>query len=187
MTAPRGKLCAFMLVASLALNLFLGSVFATRWVRHPAPGFQPNAFSMFRMRRVLGPDAAPTFDKVWAQHDVELKARMHDAAQARERATRALEADPFDAAKAAAALADFRAKAALVQESMHGAVVELAADLTPEQRHRLAEALDRSGPGAMGGRRRHEPRTEPPGSPEGPDELPAREAPPQQPPPASSP
>lgn len=159
MTAPRGKACAFALVASLALNLFLGGVFASRWMRRPPQtAFDPGAFSVMRLRRALGPDVAPAIDRALGGRRAELVARMQAASEARDRATMALEAEPFDRQRAAENLADFRAKTSAVQETMHAAVVDLAAELTPEQRRRLAETVDRAGPGGMGPHRRHNPR-----------------------------
>ncbi len=153
MIAPRGKLCSVLLVVSLAANLFLGGVLAGRWFRPAPASFEPGAFSMNRMRRALGPEARPAVDRVWARHQADIADRMRTAAEARDRATQSLRADPFNPAKAAADLAEFRARAAEVQQAMHGAVIELAADLTPEQRRRLASAVDRAGPGRRRGGR----------------------------------
>ena len=157
MIAPRGKLCSVLLVVSLAANLFLGGMLAGRWFRSAPASFEPGAFSVMRMRRALGPEASPVVDRVWARHQADIADRMRAAADARDRATRSLRADPFDPAKAAADLAEFRARAGEVQQAMHGAVVELAADLTPDQRRRLASAVGRAGPGRHRGGRWMEP------------------------------
>ena len=58
-----------------------------------------------------------------------------------------LAADDFDRAALAAALADLRDKTLASQSAMHAALVELAGELSADERRRLAEIGRRRHPG----------------------------------------
>lgn len=140
------KRWAIALVASLALNLFLGGMFTARFImRPPRPhhGFRPLQFKS--MRRHLDASSHELVDRIEAKHEEQLKRRMGEAREARHAAREALSAEEFDEAKARAALAEFRAKWNAAQEAADAALIELAAALPPDQRSRLAKAWGKRG------------------------------------------
>lgn len=150
MTTERGRVFAVLFVISLGINLFLGGVIAARWIAEPPASPDMRPLSVGSLRGALGPGANGMVDDVMAGRRGEIRARMQEAAQARDRAQQALSAEPFDPQKARQELANFRHKSALAQQSMQEAIVELAAKLTPQQRKRLHWVLQ--GPGAGRGR-----------------------------------
>jgi hypothetical protein len=113
------KRLSWALALSIGLNLFLvGFGVARAWRAHGdhRPG----------LMRVLGP---PT-PALRAQHQ-ELNA-------ARRQVGEALEAEPFDRGRAERALTELRKTAGRSQELLHQRLLERAAQMTPEQRHKLA-------------------------------------------------
>jgi Heavy-metal resistance len=114
---------SWALALSVGLNLFLLGFGATRaWrmhgvhAEHGRPG----------LMRMLGP---PT---------PALRAQHEELTAARKRVGAALEAEPYDRARAARALEELRATAGHGQELLHQRLLERADQLTPEQRHQLA-------------------------------------------------
>lgn len=142
MNALRSRPWALLFLVSLALNLFLGGMLFARWLHRPGGGgpmgFGPMSFG------ALSPEARPAAERVWANRKGEISQRARAAREARRHAADALSAEPFDASKASAALADSREKARAVEESMNAAMVELAAALPADQRAKLRQSLDRS-------------------------------------------
>ena len=140
----RGRLWAFLFLTSLALNLFLGGMLTMRWVGHHGEGLGRRA-SMAQVRRAAGPDAQPAIDRVWAKHEKEVRGRAKEASEARQKAMAALGEKNFDRAAADRDLAEFRAKLAASQAAMHETLLEVAAELTPEQRAAMGKGLHAKG------------------------------------------
>jgi uncharacterized membrane protein len=113
------KRLSWALALSVGLNLFLVGFGVARALRahgEHRPG----------LMHVLGP---PT-PALRAQHQ-ELKA-------ARRQVGEALQAEPFERARAEQALAALRKTAARSRELLHQRLLERAAQMSPEQRHKLA-------------------------------------------------
>jgi uncharacterized membrane protein len=146
---------ALLFLVSLGINLFLGGVIATRWMTRRPPHGDLRPFPVMRMRRALGPEADPAIDRAMGRHSRELARRQRETRDARQRAFEALSAEPYERENAAAALADFRAKLGAMQQTMDDVMLEFAAELTPQQRRRLQEAMERGGTLGGGRGRRH--------------------------------
>jgi uncharacterized membrane protein len=115
------KRLSWVLALSIGLNLCLvGFGVARGWRAHPAhhrPG----------LMHVLGP---PT---------PALRAQHEELTAARRRVGEALQAEPYDRARAEQALAALRTSAARGQELLHQRLLERAAQMSPEQRRKLAD------------------------------------------------
>ncbi len=164
MNALKSRRWAIALMASLALNLFLGGVFAASWRAHDdaRDTVAPNPMAVLWARESLGEPARATLRRIWAKHGAEVRPLVRQMRAARRQVSDQLAADDFDPEALARALADLRAKTQVSQSAMHAAMVELAADLTAEERRHLAKAgMHRHG------RHRHDyPRPNPPPAPE---------------------
>ncbi len=154
------KRWAIALLASLAVNLFLGGMLVGRWIERPKAGAsvqgERGGLSLPRLRRHLDPPAQATLDEVVAKHRPEIRDRRRKAGRARRRAMAALVAEPFDQAQARAALDEFGDKSLAMQQGAHEAMLELAASLTPAERQRLREAMASRRKGLEGKRRRRQ-------------------------------
>jgi uncharacterized membrane protein len=148
MTTTKARPWALLFVVSLALNLFFAGMMTSRFVhRRGADGPGPWGSTE------LGAEVEPVARKIMQGHRVQMQQRTREAREARKRAMEALSAEPFDAARATAALAEFRSKAAAVEEERNAAIVEIAAALPASQRAQAVRALERRGPrGRMQGR-----------------------------------
>ncbi len=163
MNAIKSRRWAIALVASLAFNLFLGGMMAASWglrggLRDAATA---NPFAVFWARDSLGKPAGAMLRRVWGTHAAEFRPRLREMRAARRHVSERLAADDFDRAALTEALADLRAKTLASQGAMHAALIDLAGELTVEERRDLAEA----------GRRRHH-RQPPPPLPGHPPEVP---------------
>ena len=149
MTELKRRPFAILFVVSLALNLFLLGIFAARgFHRHKSCGFEPGppepAMSW------LQPASRPTAEAIFASRKADIDKRARAARQARDDAAAALGAEPFDPAKASAALADARAKELAMREGIGEALIELATKLPPDQRASLRHALEPGRGGRFG-------------------------------------
>lgn len=131
-----------ILAASLALNLFFFGLVAARfvWGGHGymmRDGGGETAFLRRSGLRNAGPKAQEVMKRYRA--NVHEAARSLNAARAEARA--ALQAEPYDPARVERAFADVRTRTASMQADIHTALVEVARDLTPAQRERMANAL----------------------------------------------
>ncbi len=156
--SPAARPRRWLLVASLALNLFLvGAIGAGIAVRHG-----PHLFDVGRDRapRLIGmpsphkiraavPDSArPIVDALFEAHRADMRARIGGLVAARHAVAEAIRAEPFDAAALAATMADLRARQDAVAEGAQGLMAELAGRLDPDSRDRIAALIDvRHGPG----------------------------------------
>ena len=138
---------ALLFVASLAINLFLAGMLTARWLHRSGMN---GAAAMGPMGlRYLGPEAQPIVKRAWAGRKDDMAQRMRSVRDSKKRAAATLSADPFDPARASAALADYRASVSSVQQTAHEALIEMARDLTPAQRKKLHRAIEMGpGPGA---------------------------------------
>lgn len=139
-----------LLIVSLAANLLLGGIFAggfiEAWRRGPEPADgrpPPFRLHMGRMLEHLPEDVRDRAQALMERHRGEMHGSVRAMRRARREMRAALVAEPFDPARLEAALAELRTRGGAAQASMHGAMLELASDLTPEARRALAEGLAR--------------------------------------------
>jgi len=136
-----GRWVGWALLASLAVNLFLGGVIGMRaWHGHGEPGIG----RLGPMGPVVGALPASGRDKVRAA----MKARAADLRQhgrefrrARSEAERLLAADPYDQAKAETAFAEARLRADAFANVVQGALIEAGARLSPDERKALRDRM----------------------------------------------
>lgn len=139
------------LTASLALNLFLaglwiggfaadsgGSPFEARF-RGPPPLFSAQGI-LFALPEASREQARDLLDAKSA----EIRAAIEDLRAARRAVAGAMAREPLDQAATNAALVELRDRTGAVQSVLHGIVFEIAQDLDPADRERLARAVFQS-------------------------------------------
>ncbi|WP_420428092.1 periplasmic heavy metal sensor [Algiphilus sp.] len=139
LTLPRALVLglAVALLASLAVNLL-----AAGWVlgqRVAAPQHMERGM-LRHMARHLPAEVRAPLREAMRERRRPLFDAFRDVRQARQAVRAALAREPFDAAALEAALARQRAGTAALQQLMHGAMVQTATRLPPEQRQRWSEA-----------------------------------------------
>ncbi len=141
-----------LLIVSLALNLFLGGLFAGHWLeawrRGPEP-FQgrppPLRLHMGRMLERLPAEAREQATRVMERRREAMRKTVRAMHQARREVRRSLHAEPFDPARVERALEALRTRSSAAQAEMHAAMAELARELPPDARRALADGLGRPG------------------------------------------
>jgi len=141
----------WLLVGSLALNLFFVGTIAALSVRHFVATPQSAATerprtAAARIERLAAPLPAADADRLRAA----LQARATEAEGAREALNRAYErvqaalrAQPFDPAQLRAAMADARVARPPYEQIMQDIVVTAAAGMSPDGRIKLADGAQR--------------------------------------------
>ncbi|MFO1189599.1 MAG: periplasmic heavy metal sensor [Alphaproteobacteria bacterium] len=144
MKLPSRRVLGIAVVASLALNLFLGGLMAGDWLmgRTAPPPFAP-MMSFSSMRHALGHDARPMVEAVMHQHHESIQHQIDAVRTARRDVAAALSAEPFDRAQLETALARMRAEVGQAQTAFHGAFVDVVSNLTLDQRQQLAKESQR--------------------------------------------
>ncbi len=147
MTTPLARRLAIALVASLAINLFLGGMATSRWLFHAPPGAHddagPDGIGHFNRRaahKALDPDTRRRVEAVWRDRIDDIRPRIRAARKARHDVMRELMAEPIDATALEAAYAALRARTDEAQTAVHGVLAEVAQMLPPDQRRRFFRA-----------------------------------------------
>ncbi len=146
MTTPLARRLAIALVASLAINLFLGGMATSRWLFHAPPGAHdagPDGIGHFNRRaahKALDPDTRRRVEAIWRDRIDDIRPRIRAARKARRDVMRELIAEPIDATALEAAYARLRARTDEAQSAVHGVLAEVAQMLPPDQRRRFFEA-----------------------------------------------
>ncbi len=136
---------ALLFLFSLGINLFLaGMLVSGRLNRRVAMDGPPGGLN------AIGKTWQPQAQRVWKQRRPEVQDKRRAVQQSRARASEAFSSEPFDPARAAAALADLRAAQSDAQRVMHEGIVELAKELPASERARLVHAAGRGAPGGQG-------------------------------------
>lgn len=141
----RLRILILVLFVSLAINLFFGGVTIGHWVQQGGPRlswFQddtPDGPGPHWLRRALGADGLPVLQAAWERRGEEVDQLRDRVQQSRFQVVEALAAEPFDANAYAAALEAMRDARDEARVNMHAVMVDLAQNLTPEQRARLVE------------------------------------------------
>jgi uncharacterized membrane protein len=128
------------LVVSLGLNVFLGSFIAARAMHRRAQIEQVGDGPFWGPRGLMRDRKGPLADKargLMARNGAAFAAERARLREAQRKVGAALAAEPFDADALARALAELREATARSQQLMHGALVDLARELPPEQRREL--------------------------------------------------
>lgn len=164
---------AIGLAVSLAFNMFFLGVLSVQLLRpansarggppegaprRPPPG-EVGPRALFHAEEIFGRDR-PRISRVLRTHKGELRSRWHETKRARSRVEAALRAEPFDRDLLARELEGLRHETQRSQEVLHRALVEMAAEATPEQRRHLAAWADDQRPHR--GLRRGQPLPKPP-------------------------
>lgn len=145
----RTRILAIALFASFTLNLFLGGLLAGRhgplgwhhWGKEKETWHDKSRAERMEhwLSRGLSEEARPIVRRLVAENAEKLEADRASHRENRERVRAALMADPFDAAAYEAALDGMTASSTARRVAMHGLMVKLAAELSPEDRKALAE------------------------------------------------
>jgi uncharacterized membrane protein len=142
----------WLLIGSLALNLFFVGTLGALALRHfvapsqPAETERPRTAAA-RLERLAAPLPAADAEKLRAAfraHAAEAESARDALNRAYERVQAALRAQPFDAAPLRTAMAEARAARPLYEMEMQDIFVAGAAGMSPEGRARLAEWPPRS-------------------------------------------
>lgn len=138
---------ALALLASVALNLFIGGMFAaTLLQRGHGPGPPPPQVGLGWAREALGEEGRPAIERVQRSHQETIRPRVRELRAAGRDVVARMDAEPFDRAALSQAFAELRTRTAASQAAIQEAIVDLAAELTPAERHRLAEFAARPRP-----------------------------------------
>jgi uncharacterized membrane protein len=132
------KILAIALAVSVVLNVFFVGFWAARSIGR---WHQRRATDSF-----YGPvDRVLAVGETWKRHGVVLRQRREAVDAARSAVRDALAAEPFRPEVLDTALARLRAETVETQAAFHTALVQVARELGPEARHRLASTrwLDR--------------------------------------------
>lgn len=145
---------AIALFASLAVNIFLGGFVVGRLAGGPPhSGFghprHEAGLMMFPDLDALSPAGREMFREVFAARHQTLREHHRDLSRRRTAFTAALSADPFDRAKAKAALAELKAATDEQETAFAALIIDAFERLSAEDRKALVEA------GARGGHWRH--------------------------------
>lgn len=151
MTLPLSKRWAGVLVASLAINLFLiGAVVAGLAMRDhggpfrpPPPAFQGglSSFSMPFAIRALGDEVRPLARETFRKHRSEFRSNRQALAEGREQALRLLSSANYRQSSFREALNSLQQRETRARSAVYSSIVELTEKLTPDQRGRLAGAI----------------------------------------------
>ncbi len=137
-----GRWVGWVLVVSLALNLFLAGVVGMRYWRENVRSPDRAAFGPIGRMTQGMPESGRA--KVRAEVDAkreQFREQSREFRRARGEAVQALAAEPFDRAKVDAAFAEARRRADAMSAIMQSAIIEASARLTPEERKAFRERL----------------------------------------------
>jgi len=141
-----------LLVTSLAINIFfVGAIAVSAIAGHGfrgVMGFGPphgprmmGVPSPRQLRGVLDDQGQQILETMLDSRRDAFHANLDVMFQAREAVAHAIAAEPFDRVKVEAAMAALRDREAVMHASAQNFILELAAQLNPEQRAKIAELL----------------------------------------------
>ena len=137
------KTWAIVLFTSLAINLFIGGVFVSHWASHGRDVARSHAFGLRGTSRHMDEETSTTMRRMWSEHADEMRPLLEAMREAQKHAVDAIGTEPFDKTTLEEALASTRTASTASQEAFHAALVDAAAELTPEQRRSLFAAASR--------------------------------------------
>ncbi len=148
------KRWAIVLFSSLALNLFIGGMIVSHLSFYGRDAARSDAFGLRDASRQMDKDTRAAMRGMWSERADEMRPLFEAIRQARQDTIAALGAEPFDKAALETALANSRAASVASQEAFHAALVDSAAELTPEQRRGFFAAASKRLHRQPGARRR---------------------------------
>jgi len=145
---PTSRRLGYLLIASLAVNLFLGGLYAGQWLEDWRRGPESERAAPMRFHLGRFVDHLPQASREVARqaverHRAEIRGAIQGIREARRQAGTALRAEPFAPEELEAALTKLRGHAGEAHQAMHQAMAEMAAKLPPEGRQALAETIER--------------------------------------------
>jgi len=153
MTANLRKSVRLLLIASLALNLFVVGAVATSWIAGHGWSFGLGAErqrvrliglpSPRQLRAILPERDHPALEALRDQHRPEIRPRLRALIEAREQVAAAVRAEPLDRPALEAALAHLRETEIVAAGSVHEMFADLMERLDPESRAKVADTLVR--------------------------------------------
>ena len=126
------------LLCSAALNVFAIGAFSSAWYfsdQHHAPPHRGDFHAQSKNRLIEKlPGRADIIESAYANHGDELRAKLRSLRDARRSAHKTLMQTDFDVAQAQQAFADLRRAESALAESAQTILIEISAQLTPEER-----------------------------------------------------
>ena len=160
-TRPVRKWLGPALLASLVINLFLVAAITAGLVRNMDRGGRSHASPLVLPHHIVARElSGEERDKLKAtmrENRAELRPLFRDMRQTRQALSVAIAADPYDPEAARAAFAKLRAGMDAIATQSQDILVQAFADLTPESREKIAQAIRRGRPGERGRDRNTEP------------------------------
>ncbi len=129
------KILGVVLVLSLAVNFFLAGWMGARMMH--GGGDRPE-WSITRLVQDLPDDRRDAVLAVFEANRGEFRAMLDSLRESRRVLSDVMMAEPYDQAAAELALADIRAKTEAMQNTMHGTLLQLAPNLSPQARADLS-------------------------------------------------
>lgn len=136
---------AIGLIASLALNLFLGGALVARQVFHRGH-FRITAegpYPRWAKKAKLSTEQTAKVQAIWKENYPEVRTRMRAMRLARRQMRARLFADPLDPKALDRAAADVRARSMETQRYVHDMMGKVAATMTADERRRFFRRLFR--------------------------------------------
>jgi len=163
------------LIGSVAVNLLvLGAIFGTMYAMRFGPhgrhffGGRPESFGLWGVSRSMPDERGKAFRKELSADRKQLRPMMDEARDARREAAEKLGAEPFDRAALEAAIAKVGEKERAFRETAVSLLLSRIDELTPDERHALAESWQRKTDFFRRGKRRHDREPEQKDGPDGP-------------------
>lgn len=147
MTWTRTRTLALLLFLSVALNLFVAGMVVGRWDRwdgFKGHGGPRHGKSMSRViEYALGDSLSPALRERLEQHDRAMRENFEATRRSRREIRDVLGREPFDKTAYLEALDRMNTVHDRIRAETHSFMTEIMDDLTPEQRRKLVEKLDR--------------------------------------------
>jgi uncharacterized membrane protein len=136
----RGRPRRWLLVGSLALNLFLVGVVAAYQMRGAVPAAQPSArLNIDQIAETLPPADADRLETVFRSHAAELSEYTTAIRQSQDRERDLFRATPFDPKPVGDVMALARFNHDAAKRVIHEVILEAATQMSPAGRAKLAE------------------------------------------------
>ncbi len=151
MSARATRGLAIALAISVGLNLFIGGMVASAWLtkkqrfgqRPPEIGAMMRPLDLRKGIAALGDADRSAIARVRKQFGPALRQQGREMREAQREVGRLLKTGELEPAELEAALKRLRRSSDAAQETMHGLMVGIVGELTPEQRRRFFEAAIR--------------------------------------------
>jgi len=130
------------LLASLALNLFLGGMLTSQWIfadRKDRP-HHVGRFDRQGARAAIDEQYRPAVDAVWQRHKAALRGRVRAVREVRRRLRQQLVAEELDQAALAQTYEELHARGLAARNLLGKPLAEIAAALPAEERKRYFQA-----------------------------------------------